>query len=75
MSKRVAPAALLLASGFCVTALAASAAVRQRPDCPGKVVCPLTGDLVCADRCPLRTGMAMNNDQPSVVPACCRLRN
>ena len=26
---------------------------RQRPDCPGKIVCPLTGGQVCADRCPL----------------------
>lgn len=25
----------------------------QRGDCPGKVVCPLTGDEVCKDRCPL----------------------
>lgn len=25
----------------------------DRPDCPGKVVCSLTGELVCRDRCPL----------------------
>ena len=25
----------------------------QRSDCPGTVVCPLTGDEVCKDRCPL----------------------
>ena len=24
-----------------------------RPDCPGKVECPLTGELVCRDQCPL----------------------
>ena len=24
-----------------------------RTDCPGTVVCPLTGDEVCEDRCPL----------------------
>ncbi len=24
-----------------------------RSDCPGKVVCPLTGEEVCRDRCPL----------------------
>ncbi len=75
MSKPVAPAALLVAAGLCVTALAASSTVRPRPDCPGKVVCPLTGDLVCADRCPLRTDTTKNNDRPPVVPSCCRLRN
>ena len=25
----------------------------ERSDCPGKVVCPLTGEEVCKDRCPL----------------------
>ncbi len=25
----------------------------QRSDCPGKVVCPLTGNEVCKDQCPL----------------------
>lgn len=29
-----------------------------RRDCPGKVVCPLTGEEVCKDRCPLATGKA-----------------
>ncbi len=24
----------------------------ERADCPGKIVCPLTGELVCIDRCP-----------------------
>lgn len=24
----------------------------ERPDCPGKIVCPLAGDEVCVDRCP-----------------------
>ena len=25
----------------------------ERPDCPGKVICPLTGEEVCKDQCPL----------------------
>ncbi|MEO2015855.1 MAG: hypothetical protein ABGZ53_15960 [Fuerstiella sp.] len=25
----------------------------ERADCPGKVVCPLTGEEVCKDQCPL----------------------
>ncbi len=73
MSKRIAPAALLLTAGFCVTALAASSVVQGRPVCPGKVVCPLTGELVCKDRCPLKTGPAANtSDEKSSLPVCCR---
>lgn len=33
--------------------MATGAADTTRPDCPGKIVCPLTGDEVCADRCPV----------------------
>lgn len=32
--------------------IATSSADTARPDCPGKIVCQLTGDEVCADRCP-----------------------
>jgi hypothetical protein len=39
----------------------------ERPDCPGKIVCPLTGQLVCKDRCPLNTA--------SEKPPCCQRRN
>jgi hypothetical protein len=28
-------------------------ASTQRTDCPGKVKCPLTGEEVCKDQCPL----------------------
>ena len=28
------------------------AAGGDRADCPGKIVCPQTGELVCRDRCP-----------------------
>ena len=35
--------------------MAVSAAETSRSDCPGKIVCPLTGDEVCADRCPVDT--------------------
>jgi len=24
----------------------------DRPDCPGKIVCPQTGELICRDQCP-----------------------
>lgn len=29
-------------------------ASSDRPDCPGKIVCPLTGQLICKDQCPAR---------------------
>jgi hypothetical protein len=34
-------------------AFAGAGAQKQRADCPGKVVCPLTGEEVCKDQCPL----------------------
>jgi hypothetical protein len=34
-------------------ALPLAFAGTQRSDCPGKVVCPLTGEEVCKDECPL----------------------
>lgn len=34
--------------------LGLAAASSERPDCPGKIVCPMTGKLVCKDRCPAR---------------------
>lgn len=33
----------------------------ERSDCPGKVVCPLTGEKVCKDLCPL-TAKAKETD-------------
>ena len=35
------------------SAIAAPAAGLARSDCPGKVICPLTGEKVCRDQCPL----------------------
>lgn len=25
----------------------------ERPDCPGKIICPVNGEEICKDRCPL----------------------
>lgn len=33
--------------------MATSAIDTTRPDCPGKIVCPLSGVQVCVDRCPV----------------------
>ncbi|TAJ24754.1 MAG: hypothetical protein EPO68_01055 [Planctomycetota bacterium] len=38
-------------------------AMSARPDCPGKVVCPLTGETICADQCPV-----------AEVPECCKVK-
>ena len=46
----------VIAAGFVGLASLAglTAANSDRPDCPGKIVCPLTGKLVCKDQCPAR---------------------
>lgn len=40
---------LLLAAG----AFALNAASSERKDCPGKIVCPINGETICQDQCPL----------------------
>ncbi len=44
----------------------------ERADCPGKIVCPITGELVCIDECPAGTGakpdVALAASQPK---SCC----
>lgn len=40
----------LAGAGVGVAGIVASS--TDRTDCPGKIVCPLTGELVCKDRCP-----------------------
>lgn len=62
---------VLVVAGVAVAASVGSVTARDagRPDCPGQVVCPLTGDPVCADRCPLEsTGQTGETRAPS----CCR---
>ncbi|MBT8207713.1 MAG: hypothetical protein KJO18_05510 [Acidimicrobiia bacterium] len=72
MRKRIIPVVMLVAVGAGVTAYAAATARSERPDCPGKIVCPLTDELVCKDRCPL--GEQAAADQTTELPACCRER-
>ncbi len=41
-----------------IAAMAAGTTTMHRPraertDCPGKIICPATGELVCRDKCPL----------------------
>lgn len=48
-----------------VGAVALAKPESQRADCPGKIVCPLTGELVCKDQCPVGA------DENEPVRACC----
>ena len=73
MLKRVLPIALLFAIGAGVTAYATASARSERQDCPGRIVCPLTGELVCKDRGP-RGGLGAT-EQSIELPACCRARD
>lgn len=70
---------LLVAFGGLVAlplAFAASDKGTQRSDCPGKVVCPLTGEEVCKDQCPVGVGTAATvtaaADTADDPPPCCR---
>lgn len=56
MLKLVLPITLFAAVALGVTAFAvSSSSPTERDDCPGKIVCPLTGELVCEDQCPVGT--------------------
>lgn len=40
----------------------------SRPDCPGQIRCPLSGELVCRDRCPANGQQVPTG---ATVPECC----
>jgi hypothetical protein len=55
MTRRIWTMGVIAAGLVGLASLAGLAAANSdRPDCPGKIVCPLTGKLVCKDRCPAR---------------------
>ncbi|MCH7686229.1 MAG: hypothetical protein IH899_06055 [Planctomycetes bacterium] len=45
--------ALALFLGATVVAYGVTLGSNGRTDCPGTITCPLTGEEVCKDRCPL----------------------
>jgi hypothetical protein len=62
--------------------LATAVIKTGRIDCPGEVVCPLTGEEVCKDRCPLTTAKqtdpvepadsaARGSEEEAGLPPCC----
>jgi len=58
-------------AGMALTALGGmklAAAKNDRSDCPGKIVCPLTGKLVCKDRRPLHKS---SENDVAAKSSCC----
>jgi hypothetical protein len=48
---------LTLASSAAVVLVAVAGIVlaqsrAERTDCPGKIICPVTGEIICRDQCP-----------------------
>ena len=52
MLKVISFAAVFAVLALVATAYASKSSSNARSDCVGKIICPLTGDLVCRDRCP-----------------------
>lgn len=44
----VLPAVIVAVAGTGIWAVAS-----ERSDCPGKIMCPITGETICADQCPV----------------------
>lgn len=52
MRKQLIPVVMLVTASLAVATYAVTSRVSaDRPDCPGKIVCPLTGEQVCRDHC------------------------
>lgn len=77
------PIALVVAAVVAASSYTASvSSCTDRIDCPGKIICPLTGELVCEDQCPMgldapRTNRSANPDANTIVnsienPSCCQ---
>lgn len=66
MTRRIAIVAAI-AGMLGIGGYAALATHGERADCPGKIICPLTGEPVCKDRCPVNK--ATDKDE---IPACCK---
>lgn len=54
-----------------VAAVAWGKPTAQRADCPGKIVCPLTGELVCKDQCPLGGQQTAESDADTAPAGSC----
>jgi hypothetical protein len=62
------------AAAGCATSADSRLMDAGRADCPGQIVCPITGELVCIDRCPLGAGGVTRPDVALAVTqpgSCC----
>ncbi len=60
--------------GACATTQATTQVASKRSDCPGKMICPQTGALICKDQCPLDQQFDHQDSTEQVVAlrACCQ---
>lgn len=61
----------VVGAGVAASGLGSAGRVEaERTDCPGIVTCPLTGEPVCRDLCPLGVGLVgTESRQASCCPA------
>ena len=50
--KKLTPASAAIVGLVAVAGIVYAQSSTERPDCPGKIVCPETGKLICRDQCP-----------------------
>lgn len=50
---RITTVVMLIGLGIGVSGSFGLSSDAERPDCPGRITCPLTGEPVCRDKCPL----------------------
>ena len=55
---------------FAGTAAPQRASADHRAGCPGQIVCPQTGRLVCRDRCPLAPAAEKTAEKAAPVRDC-----
>ncbi len=65
-------AAGIVAVGAGVAAYNSGSTQTERSDCPGKIVCPITGELICIDQCPAQEQSAAAPEQTKAAgEQCC----
>ncbi|MFQ5429199.1 MAG: hypothetical protein ACE5E1_02715 [Phycisphaerae bacterium] len=52
LNRTVTMAAVTLVGLVALTSLVLAQTRGERADCPGKIICPQTGELICRDACP-----------------------
>lgn len=50
--KTLTPASAAIVGLVAAASIVFAQSRAERPDCPGKIVCPETGRLICRDKCP-----------------------